>query len=1578
MITRTPAPPAPRPNPHPRRRLVSMAILPVLLASLGVTVATQAVAAECANPIVCENALPGTDPSVWDIDGAGDSSIQGFATDISVTVGNRIDFKIDTTARNYTIDIYRTGWYQGLGARKITSVTPSATLPQRQPQCITDVKTELVDCGNWGVSASWNVPATAVSGVYLAHLTRTDTGGQSHIMFVVRNPASTAKILFQTSDTTWQAYNSYGGSDFYTGGANGRAYKISYNRPIVTRDGITRRDFYFSSEFAMVRFLERNGYDTTYASGVDTDRYGAELLDHKIFLSVGHDEYWSGAQRANVQKARDAGVNIQFLGGNDIYWRTRYEKSADPSATPYRTLVSYKETWSYQKIDPSPEWTGTWRDPEYAPASAGGNSPENSLIGTMYMVNHDDLAVTVSAAEGKNRLWRNTSLASLPANGSAALAPHTVGYESNEDVDNGRRPPGLIRLSTTVGDVPEYLEDFGNTVSPGRTEHHLTLYRAASGALVFSAGTVQWAWGLDATHDGNGAPADSRMQQAQVNLLADMGALPATLQPGLAATTPSTDATPPTLAITSPSSGTPVVNGQTVTLTGTAADVGGVVAGVEVSTDGGTTWRPATGRASWSYTFTAHGMGAVPVLARAIDDSANFPAQATQITLQTSGPYSAFGAEKPKLADSGGTDATELGMRFSPTVAGAVSGVRFYKSAGNTGTHTGSLWGPGGTLLATGTFTGETASGWQELRFENPVPVDVDTTYTVSYWAPRGHYAADAYAFAAGGMTRDPISLPGGFGVTPAGVYGGAGQMPVSSWKYSNYFVDVIFETGDVSPLSATSRWPAPGATDVPTTTVVSATFTKPVTTYSAAVTDQLGATVAGATAYDAATRTLTFTPSAPLQNFVEYTVRLTASTSTGTPLSSGATWTFRTVRPDPADAVCPCRLFSDSTTPGILQDPDNSNLVLGTAFKPVIDGTVSGMAFYKAAGNTGTHTGSLWTSTGTLLTSGTFTNESASGWQKLTFANPVAVKAGTEYVISYRAPNGRYSATVGAFAQPIDAGPLTIPASAGAFAYSGDFPASRTTTSYLVDVVFDRGSPRLAVTATSPPENATNVAPDSNISVTFNGEIAAGATLSATAGGTAVAGSLSLSADRRVLTFDPTGMLPAGATVTVSSKNVASQGSMGTLADRQWSFTVAAAAPTGEFSLFTGQTPAVAAASDSASIELGMAFTASTNGKARGVRFYKGTGNTGTHVGSLWDATTGQKLASATFQNETTTGWQQTLFATPVDLVAGRLYVVSYLAPKGRYSYTQGVFTSAVTNGPLTAIADTNGRYRYGTGGQIPSFGWNQTNYFVDVVFRNSVDQPIPATVTSTTPAGNATGVDPRTTVTAVLSGQIAATPQLALKGPAGAVVQGTSSWNAQSSTLTFTPASALAAATSYQATVTISGAAVDNGTWSFVTAAAAQAGPVFFGSATPTNTSWDDAGTVQLGLRFRSSAAVTVSGIRFYKVSGDAATHQVFLWGADTSAPVATATSSGESASGWQTVLFASPVQLVPGTEYRASFLTTRGRYAADVGTLDDPIQVGPLSTIADGGTYTYGGAIYPAAVAPHNFWVDIVLTG
>jgi hypothetical protein len=413
---------------------------------------TGAAAACTGNPIVVENCLTGNPASEWDVSGAGDPSIQGFATDISVNRGGTIGFKVNTNAENYRFDIYRLGYYGGLGARKVATVAPSATLPQSQPGCLNDTTTGLIDCGNWAVSGSWTVPADATSGIYIAKVIRGDTGGASHIVFIVRDDSSTADILFQTSDTTWQAYNTYGGNSLYEGQPAGRAYKVSYNRPFNTRSVANGQDWLFNAEYPMVRWLEANGYDVAYTTGVDSERAGARILNHQMFMSNGHDEYWSAGQRANVEAARDAGVHLAFFSGNEVFWKTRWESSIDGSGTPYRTLVSYKETTAGEKIDPTPTWTGTWRDPRFSPPSDGGR-PENALTGQIFTVNDGPggtTSIVVPEIYGKMRLWRNTSIANLAPGASATLPFGTLGYEWDEDLDNGFRPAGLVRLSSTT------------------------------------------------------------------------------------------------------------------------------------------------------------------------------------------------------------------------------------------------------------------------------------------------------------------------------------------------------------------------------------------------------------------------------------------------------------------------------------------------------------------------------------------------------------------------------------------------------------------------------------------------------------------------------------------------------------------------------------------------------------------------------------------------------------------------------------------------------------------------------------------------------------------------------------------------------------------------------------------------------------------------------------------------------------------------------------------------------------------------------------------------------------------------
>ncbi|MFG1686363.1 DUF4082 domain-containing protein [Nonomuraea sp. NPDC049269] len=1077
--------------------------------------------------VICiENSLPGNPATEWDVQGAGDSSIQGYATQMSATVGETIQFKVDTSATAYRMDIYRIGYYGGMGARKMATITPSVAPPQIQPACLRDPPTQLIDCGNWSLSASWTVPATAVSGVYIGKLVREDgTPGASHIIFVVRDDTRHSDLLVQTSDSAWQAYNAYGGSSLYTGSSPGRGYKVSYNRPFKTnccpccQGG--NETWFFRTEYPMVRWLEQNAYDVSYTSSIDTASRPAELLEHKIFISSGHDEYWSDDMRTNVENARDNGVNLAFFSGNEVFWKTRWENSVDSSDTPFRTLVCYKETHANAKIDPSPQWTGTWRDTRFSPPSNGGR-PENGLTGTLFRINGQvNDAMTVPAEFAPMRLWRNTSIANLTPGQVATFPAGSLGFEWDEVPDNGFEPAGPVRLSsTTLPTTTKFLLDFGSTYGAGVATHSLLLYKAPSGALVFGAGTIQWSWGLDADHSQPGMPVDIRMQQATVNLFADMRAQPASLQADLVPAVPSTDTGPPTSAITSPSSGATVPAGAPVTIQGTAADTGGgVVAGIEVSFDG-TRWFQATGRTNWQYTWVPSAVGSTTIRVRAVDDIGNLqPTPTTQtVTVVVQCPCSIWDPSTlPAVSSHSDTNSVEVGVKFRTTSAGTITGVRFYKGTSNTGTHIGNLWTSSGQLLATATFTNETANGWQQVNFSTPVPVDINTTYVASYFAPNGRYAWNNSYFTTavvnGPLTALASGTDGGNGVFS---YRATSGFPTSSFSASNYWVDVVF-----SPFST---------------------------------------------------------------------------------------------------------LWDNQATPAVQANPDTNPVVLGVKFQAATTGTIRGIRFYKGAQNTGSHTGSLWTSGGQLLASVTFSNETASGWQEAYFSTPVSVDANTTYIASYNTTSGHFSYTLQYFTAQYTNNPLIALANGaqggnGVYTYSGTntFPTSTyRATNYWVDVVF---------------------APSDTL-------------------------------------------WPNSATPAVQSN--------------------------------PGTSPVV----------LGVKFQAASAGTVRGIRFYKGAQNTGTHIGSLWTAG-GQLLASVTFSGETASGWQQAYFSTPVTISANTTYIASYNTISGHFSYTLPYFTAQYTNNPLIALANGaqggNGVYTYSGTNTFPTSSYQAANYWVDLLYDPS-----------------------------------------------------------------------------------------------------------------------------------------------------------------------------------------------------------------------------------------------------------------
>lgn len=450
------------------------------------------------NPTHTENAKIGT--TGWQLSNpATNHEIEGYASLTSVNRGQQIQLFVNTVAPTYTIEVFRMGWYNGRGARRLTN--PVSQVGRVQPIPTPNSTTGLIEC-NWtnpyvlAIPYNASDPTEWASGVYLAKLTAGGSGKQSYIIFVVRDDARASDYLFQSSVTTFQAYNNWGGKSLYAHNSTNSlpAVKVSFNRPyalnvydLAAGSGVGAGEFLTNVqpsdqtepagwEYNMVRFLEREGYDVTYATNVDTHTDPDLLLPHRGFLSVGHDEYWSWQMRKNVETYRDRGVSLGFFSANTCYWQIRFEASKI-SGAPNRTIVAYKE-----KFYNDPYYTDSISSNNYLVTTEFRNSPvnrpEDALIGVMYLTNpaHGNIVIDDAAH------WVCAGTGSKTGN----ALPGLLGYEV--DALQGNAPMGTARVGHSIY----------TTIPQGHTRYSdMTLYTAASGAKVFATGSIQWSWGLD-------------------------------------------------------------------------------------------------------------------------------------------------------------------------------------------------------------------------------------------------------------------------------------------------------------------------------------------------------------------------------------------------------------------------------------------------------------------------------------------------------------------------------------------------------------------------------------------------------------------------------------------------------------------------------------------------------------------------------------------------------------------------------------------------------------------------------------------------------------------------------------------------------------------------------------------------------------------------------------------------------------------------------------------------------------------------------------------------------------------------
>ncbi len=545
-----------------------------------------------------------------------------------------------------------------------------------------------------------------------------------------------------------------------------------------------------------------------------------------------------------------------------------------------------------------------------------------------------------------------------------------------------------------------------------------------------------------------------------------------------AANNPPADTTPPTVTVLSPANGASNVAIQaTATVTFSEAMTASTVnAGTVLLMDGasavpaGVSYNAANNSAtltpssalanSKTYTIVVKG-GSAGVKdtagnALAADATASFTtvAQVTTASLWTPSVI-------PAIVDSLDGNAVELGVKFTSDVDGYITGLRFYKSAANTGTHVGSLFTTNGQRLATATFTNETASGWQQVNFAAPIAITAGTTYLASYHTNVGRYSVSRLYFSSA-YTNGPLHV-----APDGGVYlYGAGGFPTKTFQGSNYWVDVVLSTtppADTFAPTVTAFSPASGVVGVATSAAATITFSEalnPSTVNAGTVSlhDANNTVVATTISYNSATNRVTVTATSPLSNSTTYSILVKGGSAgvtdmAGNALGSDATSSFTTI----AAISAPVSLWNNSTMPAIIDVNDGQALELGTKFISDVNGTITGARFYKSATNTGTHAASLWTAAGQLLATTTFTNESASGWQQVNFAAPIAISAGTTYVVSYHTNVGHYSLTRPYFSSQFNSGYLHVPANGGVYRYgTGGFPTQTFQASnYWVDVLF-------------------------------------------------------------------------------------------------------------------------------------------------------------------------------------------------------------------------------------------------------------------------------------------------------------------------------------------------------------------------------------------------------------------------------------------------------------------------------------------------------------------------------------------
>jgi hypothetical protein len=443
------------------------------------------------NPIVIENQRPGS--TLWRLPWPGYQvaddiglQIKGFAARTSTRPGGQIALKVTVNpAQKFDVDILRLGYYGGLGARLVEHISAVDGAPQ--PACVSDATTRMLSCP-WKNSVVIDVPEHWLSGVYVAVVS---TAGhyQSLMPFWVVDDRRRSDLLFLSSINTYEAYNDFPydppasdpsglpqtGRSLYPFSSAGNipAVKVTFDRPFSSQYGNPGDGGVFDFEPELIAFLEKSGYDVSYACDPDLDERPWLLALHRAVVIGGHSEYWTRGAYDAILAARAAGIGLAFISANEIYWQVRYERNS--RGADRRVVVGYKDFAPDPVANPALR-TIRWRDL---------GRPEQKVVGVQYPTDgNQDWG-------GQPWLPQNLDHWAYAGTGFAAGVPlpvEAVGYEI-DSYDPSVGPPDGTEYTLLAA------SPFVNFAGASYI-HNSSIYRGRGGNWVWATGSMDWAWTL--------------------------------------------------------------------------------------------------------------------------------------------------------------------------------------------------------------------------------------------------------------------------------------------------------------------------------------------------------------------------------------------------------------------------------------------------------------------------------------------------------------------------------------------------------------------------------------------------------------------------------------------------------------------------------------------------------------------------------------------------------------------------------------------------------------------------------------------------------------------------------------------------------------------------------------------------------------------------------------------------------------------------------------------------------------------------------------------------------------------------